>query len=166
MYNHRVMRYLPGASSGTVVAGGNGLGLGSMQLYYPKGIYLESSTSSLIIVNYGSHKVVRWLLGASSRTCIIGSSSGVAGSSSILLSCPQGLTVDYMGNIYVADWLNHRVQFFRPGEVNGTTIAGTTSSSGATAQRLQYPYAVRLDAQLNLYVVDSQSYRVQKFVHF
>ncbi len=44
--NHRIMQYLSGASSGILVAGGNGGGIGSTQLYNPRGLYFESSTNS------------------------------------------------------------------------------------------------------------------------
>ncbi|CAF4908599.1 unnamed protein product, partial [Rotaria magnacalcarata] len=49
--NDRVMMFLSGASSGTVVAGGTGSGTGSTQLFMPFGIYLDSATNSLLIAN-------------------------------------------------------------------------------------------------------------------
>ena len=158
------MRYLSGASSGIVVAGGNGGGTSNNQLNLPTGVLFESSTSSLVIVNSGANNVVRWVLGASSWTLIVGSINGTSGSTSTLLDSPLSVVFDPMGNLYVADRFNHRIQFFLAGQLNGTTIAGTTGVSGNTATLFDNPYGVALDSQLNLYVSDRFNNRVQKFL--
>ncbi|CAF1488942.1 unnamed protein product, partial [Adineta steineri] len=125
--NHRIMKYLLNASSGIVVAGGNGQGLSNTQLSKPYGMALDLSTNSLIICNYGANTVVRWILGANSWTLIAGSISGTSGSSATLLYQPVGVTLDQYGNIYVADSGNHRIQCFLVGHSAGMTIAGTGS---------------------------------------
>lgn len=113
--NQRVMRYLPGATSGTVVAGGNGGGMSNTQLYSPYSVQLQSSTNSLITVNNGAHNVVRWVLGASSWTIVAGSSSGTSGNTSTLLQYPHNVAIDPYGNTYVSDTSNERIQLFLPG---------------------------------------------------
>ncbi|CAF4193876.1 unnamed protein product [Adineta steineri] len=163
--NHRIMRYLVNASSGTVVAGGNGAGSGITQLYYPYGFAFDASSNSLLIASYPNNNIVRWVLGASSWTLVIGTSTGLGGSSSTLLYQPVGITLDPLGNIYVADSGNHRIQFFAAGQSNGTTIAGVTGSSGISQNQLNSPYWVILDSQLNLYVSDHNNNRVQFFSH-
>ncbi|CAF0762279.1 unnamed protein product [Didymodactylos carnosus] len=97
--NHRVMSYSSGASSGTLVAGGNGAGTGSMQLFYPLGLYFDSSSNSLVIANYGANNVIRWVLGATSWTLIAGSISGSSGGTSTLLQNPFDVTLDSTGNV-------------------------------------------------------------------
>ncbi|CAF2862092.1 unnamed protein product [Rotaria sp. Silwood2] len=163
--NNRVMKYLSGGSSGTVVAGGNGYGTGGNQLISPSGIYFDSSSNSLVIANYLGHNIVRWVLGASNWTLIAGSTTGTAGSSSTMLDHPTGLTLDSMGNIYVADTVNNRIQFFLAGQSNGTTIAGINGAAGSSAIQLSAPTAVILDSQLNIYVADTGNNRVLKFSH-
>jgi hypothetical protein len=74
--------------------------------------------------------------------------------------------MDPMGNIYIADTVNHRIQFFLSGQSNGTTIAGVTSVSGNNSTLIYYPYGVALDSQLNLYVVDTGNHRIQKFLRY
>jgi len=162
--NHRVMRYLPGASTGTVVAGGNGPGLSNTQLYYPTGIYLDSSSNSLIIANWNNNNVVRWVLGASSWTLLVGNVNGTSGITSTLLYRPEAVLLDPMGNLYVADNFNNRVQFFRAGETNATTIAGTGVVGNASNQ-LNSPYGILLDNQLNLYVADAGNNRIVEIAH-
>ncbi|CAF1399212.1 unnamed protein product [Adineta steineri] len=164
--NQRIMQYLNGSSSGTVVAGGNGAGTGSTQLWYPFGFTLDSSTNSLIIANYDAHSVVRWVIGDTSWTLLAGSSTGVSGSSSTLLNSPVGVAVDQYGNIYVADSSNHRIQFFLAGQSSATTISGVTGSAGISATQLNSPYGVTLDSQFNLYVADTGNNRVQRFARY
>ena len=160
------MSYASGASSGTVVAGGNGAGANNTQLNAPTGLYFESSTNSLLIANFGAHNIVRWVLGASSWTLVVGSINGVNGSSSTLLTYPTGVTLDSMGNLYVTDYGNHRIQLFLAGQTNGSTIAGVTGTLGAASNQLYYPYSVVLDNQLNLYVADSYNHRIQNFQRY
>lgn len=163
--NNRIMRYLSGASSGTVVAGGNGIGTGNTQTHLPVGVIFESATNSLAIINTGTHNIVRWILGATNWTLLAGSPAGVGalGSNSTTLNTPEGIAFDPTGNLYVADRLNHRVQFFLAGQLTGRTVAGTTGVSGSTATLLNNPYAVALDSNLNLYVADRMNNRILKY---
>ena len=163
--NHRVMKYLSGASSGSVVAGGNGPGYSNTQLLNPVGLYFDSSSNSLFIANFGAHNIVRWVLGASSWTLVAGI-GGSLGSTSTLLYNPGDVTLDSIGNVYVADTMNHRIQFFWAGQSNGTTIAGITSLSGSTSTQLNLPFGLTVDAQFNVYVADYSNHRVQKFLHY
>jgi len=71
-----------------------------------------------------------------------------------------------MGNIYVVDRDNRRLQFFSIGQSNGMTIAGITGILGANASLLNSPLSVVLDTQLNLYVSDGENHRIQKFMRF
>ncbi|CAF0928736.1 unnamed protein product [Rotaria sordida] len=163
--NHRVMKYLSNSTSGTVVAGNNGQGMGTTQLNYPLGVYFDSSSNSLLIVNYGAHNVVRWVLGASSWTLVVGN-TGVSGSTSTLLFTPFDVTCDSMNNVYVADSGNHRLQFFFAGQSNGTTVAGITGTMGSTSTLLNQPTSIVVDAQFNIYVVDYANSRIQEFLHY
>ena len=163
--NHRIMSWLSGASSGTVVAGGNGQGTSTTQLSSPYGFTWDASTNSFIVVNYSAHTVVRWVLGATSWTLLAGT-AGASGSTSTLLNNPLSVVLDPSGNMYVSDTRNHRIQFFHAGESNGTTIAGTTGSTGTSATQLNQPYWAIIDSQLNLYVTDTFNNRVQKFSRF
>jgi sugar lactone lactonase YvrE len=166
--NHRIMSYTSGASTGTVVAGGNGQGLSNnnTQLNYPNGLYFDSLSNSLVIANYGANNIVRWVLGDSSWTLITGDDSGLPGNTSTLFNGAVDITFDPMGNMFVVDRRNHRIQFFSMGQTNGTTIAGITGISGANSSLLNFPRSIQLDSQLNLYVADTYNHRIQKFVRY
>lgn len=164
--NNRVMRYLSGAMTGTIAAGTGIVGSSNTQLSASYGICLDLPTNSLLIANAGRNNIVRWILGASNWALVAGNSNGTSGSSSTDLMAPADVTVDPMGNIYVADTYNHRIQFFPVGQLNGITIAGISRTQGANATQLNTPYSVALDNQLNLYVSDGNNHRIQKFLRY
>ena len=165
--NHRIMSYpLIGNVLGTLIAGGNGGGLNRNQLSLPVAFHIDSLSNSLIIANTGGHNILRWVIGASNWTLIVGNSSGFPGNTSTELQSPTDVTLDPMGNIYVSDYNNHRIQFFLRDQSIGKTIVGITSISDNSSTVLNRPISLKLDNQLNLYVVDHYNNRVQKFVRY
>ena len=161
-FSHRLMKYLSGASSGTVVAGGNGAGTNNNQLNYPTDMVFDSSSNSFIIVNYGCHSIVRWVLGASSWTLLVGT-PGTNGDTPTLLNKPIGIGMDPYGNLYVPERATHRVRLFLSGQSNGTTLVGIYASPGVSATQLNYSSAAILDNQMNLYITDMNNHRIQMF---
>ena len=164
--NHRIMSYTAGASSGTLIASGNGNGTNQTQLSLPMGVHFDAFSNSLFITNYASHMVVRWVLGENRWTLVAGDPRGVSGNTSTLLFNPRDVTLDPMGNIYIVDRSNHRIQLYMVGETNGITIAGVAGVRGSNATLLNVPRSVELDNQLNLYVADTDNHRIQKFLRF
>ena len=160
--NHRIVSY----PSGNVVAGGNGGGYTKQQLSAPIGLFYDSFLKSFIIANYGANNIVQWKLGASNWTLITGGLNGFIGNSSTLFNQPVGVTADPMGNVYVADAYNHRIQFILQGRSECTTIAGVNGVSGANSTLLNNPFWVQLDNQLNLYVSEYSGGRIQKFLRY
>jgi hypothetical protein len=163
---NRVMRYLSGASSGTIVAGGNGAGLGTTQLSGPIGIAFDSPSNTLFICNNDANNLLQWVVGNSTWTLFAGSASGTAGSSSTLLCNPTFVRLDSLRNVYVGDRCNDRVQFFPYGQTSATTIAGTTGNGGSASNLLNLPSGVAIDSQFNIYVADNNNNRIQKFIHY
>ena len=164
--NHRIMSYVLGNNSGTLVFGFNGAGNSNTQLYRPIGLHFDILTNSLVIANHAANKIVRYVLDSSFWTLIAGDISGASGTTPAQLNRPMEAIFDPMGNLYVADRGNHRIQFFYAGQLNGTSIAGITSENGTNATTLAAPYSLRLDSQLNLYVADSHNHRIQKFLRY
>ena len=164
--NFRVMYYPAGIRNGTIVAGGNGQGLNNNQLGVQHSVYHDAVTNSLFIAQCDTNNVIQWPLGTSNWTLIAGFLKGGISNSSIGFSCARDITLDPMGNIYVVDRDNRRVQFFFIGQSNGTTIAGITGVTGANASLFNNPVSAELDTQLNLYVSDTANHRVQKFMRY
>lgn len=164
--NHRVMSYRIGATVGHMVAGKNMSANDSSSLYFPVRLHFDSSTHSLYINNLGRHNIIRWILGADAGSLVAGSVQGLSGNSSRQLSLPMALTLDPMGNVYVADTMNHRIQFFAVDQTIGITIAGVTGVTGSNPSLLSHPYSLKLDNHLNLYVADTGNHRVQKYQRY
>lgn len=165
-YNNRIMYYAAGTTIGTIVAGGNGAGINYNQLNNPLHVYFDVVSDSLFIPNCVTNIVVRWALSASTWTLVAGNSNGANSTSSSGFYCPRSVTLDPMGNMYVVDRNNHRVQFFLGANNNGITIAGITGVSGSNASLLDTPLHMTLDNQLNLYVSDNLNNRIQKFLRY
>ncbi len=70
---------------------------------------------------------------------VYGKSGAVSGSLLGAFDTPSGVAVDNIGNLYVADTGNHRIQ-----------------------KRTPLPGAVAVDGSGNVYVADSANYRIQK----
>jgi sugar lactone lactonase YvrE len=87
---------------------------------------------------------------------VSGSSDGQGGGA--LFNAPEGIAVDAVGNVYVADTNNCTVRRVSPIGVV-TTIAGAPGQSGSgdglsSSARFNRPYAVAVDAFSNVFVVD------------
>ena len=85
-----------------------------------------------------------------------GSTDGPANTATF--KSPTGVTVDAVGNVYVADTDNYKIRKVSP-DGNVTTLAGTGTAGSAdgpanTATFL-YPYGVAVDATGNVYVADT-----------
>jgi sugar lactone lactonase YvrE len=80
---------------------------------------------------------------------------------------PYGLTVDAVGNIYIADTENNRIRMVNTVGIIYTIAGnGTRSYSGdggqATAAELNYPSSVSIDAAGNLYICDTGNNAIRK----
>ena len=79
---------------------------------------------------------------------------------------PFDITVDKLGNLYVADSGNQRIRKVTP-EGDVSTIAGGgqgfADGSGSEAM-FNWPYGIAIDAAGNLYVADGYNRRIRKLV--
>ena len=106
-----------------------------------------------------------------------GSFSGDGGfATGASLHIPTGVSVDGFGNLFIADYYNHRIRMV---DTNGsfiTTVAGngrlssvgdgsgTFSGDGGTATNagLNYPIGVTVDTAGNLFIADSKNNLIRK----
>ena len=104
-----------------------------------------------------SHQVVATSLDTRLNLWSVVAGTGVAGTSSTTLYQPNGVYVDKDVNLYVADYINNRIQRFRSGQLNGTTSVG----SGAPGTFiLNGPIDVKMDADGYLFIVDCNNHRI------
>ena len=96
------------------------------------------------------------------------SNSGDGGSAlSTALGQPEGVAIDTVGNLYVADAAANRVRIIAPdGTIQtfaGTGVAGFAGDGGpAAAAQLNQPYGLAFDTGGNLYIADLGNGRVRK----
>ena len=109
-YNHRVMKWLKGASEGIVVAGGQGHGNNLNQLNYPNGL-LVNEVGDIYVADSANNRIMCWSAGSKEGRVIVGGNGYGKGSNQ--LNYPVGLSFDVENNLYVADCNNHRIQRFR-----------------------------------------------------
>jgi len=122
-------------------------------------VYVADS-SNHIIRKVSFTGVVTTLAGTAG---IYGSTDGTG--TAARFSYPTGMTVDSMGNVYVADSNNNTIRKVNPAGVV-TTLAGTASISGSaddtgTAARFNSPYSVTVDSAGNLYVADTGNHTIR-----
>ena len=93
-------------------------------------------------------------------------SGNIDGDASIArFSSPQGIVLDSNGNIFIADYGNHKIRKVEP---NGfvTTFAGIGSSGSADgngiAASFNRPAGITIDGNDNLYVVESFGQKIRK----
>jgi sugar lactone lactonase YvrE len=99
-----------------------------------------------------------------------GTSGSVNGTGSAArFNSPEGLAVDRLGNIYVADLVNFTIRKVAPEGTNWvvTTVAGRPGQLGSAdgtggAARFNWPQGLAIDRAGNLYVGDTDNYTVRK----
>lgn len=75
---------------------------------------------------------------------VASSLNNVTGSTSTLLNYPIKITLDSLGNLYVADAGNHRIQLLMIDQSNGKTIAGVSTTFGKVSSLFNIPYWIVL----------------------
>ena len=81
-----------------------------------------------------------------------------------MLYIPWGITVDTLGNLYIADMGNGRIRKVDTNGIITTVAGGGYGDDGGPAMQamLSYPERVAVDGSGNFYVADSGSHRIRK----
>jgi hypothetical protein len=103
------------------------------------------------------HRVVKQSVNVTAHVTTVVAGTGVIGHTSSTLWFPIGIFVDINFDLYVADCMNHRIQRFVSGQLNGITVAGNNETSSIT---LSCPVAVFLDYDGYLFILDQGHHRI------
>jgi sugar lactone lactonase YvrE len=103
---------------------------------------------------------MKWVEGAKQGIVVAGGQG--EGNDRTQLSYPQGIVVDQLGTVYVADWVNDRIMRWPKGSTQGSVMVGGNGRGGQSNQ-LNIPVGLSFDRHGNFYVVDEENHRVQKF---
>ena len=77
---------------------------------------------------------------------------------------PTEVSVDSMGNVYVADTANHKIRKITPSGVVSTlagSVSGFANGTGSTV-RFSRPNGVTVDVEGNVYVADTNNHKIRK----
>jgi sugar lactone lactonase YvrE len=161
------------AGNGNAGFSGDGGPATSAQLSTPVAVATDAA-GNLYIAEFGN-EVVRRVTRDGTITTVAGTPDyygnfGDAGpATKAVLNAPEALTLDAVGNLYVADSGNGRIRVVTP-DGTITTVAGNGqqgySGDGgpATGAELNYPDGLTVDAAGNIYIADQANFAVRVLV--
>ena len=173
--NDRVQKFsVDGAFSATIGAGGTDAG----ELDQPAGIAVDAVSNpmsfKLYISEEANHRISKfdtagnfermWGWGVQDGTstlqvCSSGCQSGLSGGGEGQFNYPSGIAIDAVGNVWVVDKGNHRVQKFGP---DGVFLAAW-GVHGSGDGEFAFPSDLDIDGSDLLYVSEGQGDRIQVF---
>jgi len=183
-HNHRVREVAAATGTIATIAGtgaagfsGDGAAATAAQLDRPTALAVDAA-GNVCVADTGNHRVRRIAKATGVITTVAGDGvEGFAGdggaATAAAIDSPNGLVVDAVGNLYLADTHNGRVREVSAATGVISTIAGVGFSVGnmqafggdggaATAAGLALPRGLTMDAAGNLYVADSANQRVRR----
>jgi sugar lactone lactonase YvrE len=141
----------------------------------PAGLALDAAGNLYIAINDSADGGIYQVLRSSppySSVCLLSGASSAAVSTpcpgllppAVVLNAPQGLTIDPVGNLYIADSGNACIR-----EISGvlpSTAVGkcTNDSTGSSTTALQTPVSVTSDAVGHLYIDDNGAGKVYELL--
>ena len=178
--NHRIRKVDSSTGFITTVAG-NGLqgfsgddGLATeARLSFPSGLFLDD-TGNMFIADTNNHRIRKVDSSTGIITTVAG--NGLRGfrgddgdAANAMLNEPHGLSIDSLGNVFVADTNNHRIRKVdsRTGKI--TTVAGgglpddLVGDGGLPGDaKLSFPSGVFVDNADNIFISDTGDHRIRK----
>jgi len=157
------------AGNGTAGYSGDNAAATSAQLNLPQGLYVDGTGNVFIadtnnsvvrevLESTGTIQTVAGVQYAFEGACSFSGDFGPATSAGLCL--PEGVGLDNLGNLFIADTQNHAIREVSAGTIQ--TVAGTGGTAGyagnggaATSALLDMPIGVYLDGSNNLFLADT-----------
>ena len=172
--NNRIRKVDSSGNISTVAGGGSSLGDGAAataaQLGAPRSVALDGA-GNLYIADWSDHRIRKvdssGNISTVAGTGTQGFSGDGAAATAAQLNSPWDVAVDGSGNLYIADWSDHRIRKVNSaGNISTVAGTGTQGFSGdgaaATAAQLNSPWDVAVDGSGNLYIADRNNNRIRK----
>ena len=163
--------------AGDTVGGYNGDSIQSTaaEIYYPYGVAVDSA-GNVYIADWANCRIRKITIATGIITTIAGTGSAGYNGDNILavnaeLNFPKAVTVDHLGNVFIADATNGRIR--RVDAITGmiTTVAGTGVSGYngdnilATTAKVNDPVGLAVDINGNIYIADLLNDRIRKVIY-
>ena len=129
------------SQNGVTVARGNGWGNALNQLNYPRGLDIDDDNQSIVIADYGNHRIVEWKIGASNGKVIAGGQG--QGNRLDQLNWPTDVLIEKETNsFFIADRKNRRVVRWsrRQDTTQGEVIIDNVDCRGLAMDHQRYLY--------------------------
>ena len=159
LHSHQVVKksLYDDINSSSIIAGTGAAGSTSTQLNNPRGIFIDTNFN-LYVADMTNDRIQFFQPGFRNGTTIVG--NGANGT--ITIDGPISIVLDADGYLYIAEYNTHRIV---GSSRNGfRCVAGCTGASGSAADQLYHPWGLAFDSYGNLFVVDQDNQRVQKFL--
>lgn len=160
------------AGTGSYGYSGDGGPATAAEIFYPYGIFLDAA-HNVYFNDEDNYRVRKVTYSTGIITTIAGdgtmgyNNDGIQATAAEL-NYPTGVALDTKGNVYIADYGNHRIRMVNVSSGIISTYAGdgTPGSSGdgtqATAAELNFPAGVAFDKSGNLYIADEHNNKVRE----
>ncbi len=158
------------AGNGTFAFSGDGGPATSASLNVPFGVFVDGS-GNIYIADQNNHRIRKVDTSGIISTVAGNGTAGFSGdggpATSASLNNPLGVFVDGLGNIYTAEFVNHRIRKVdAAGNISTVAGNGAAGSSGdggqATNASLNGPHGVFVDVSGNIYIGDTNNHRIRK----
>ena len=177
--NHRIRRVDAASGRIATVAGNGSIGFSgdggpatSASLRKPTGVAMDSA-GNLFVADFGNHRICRvdaatGLINSVAGNGTFGFSGDGGPATSASLRNPTGVVMDSAGNLFVADFGNHRIRRVDAASGRIATVAGNGSigfsgdGGPATSASLRNPTGVVIDSAGNLFVADFGNHRIRR----
>jgi sugar lactone lactonase YvrE len=172
-YNHTIRKITPAGEvstlAGTAGNSGSADGVGAAARFnWPRCIAVDS-VGNIYVGDLDNHTIRK--ITPSGQVTTLAGSPGIAGSTDGIGSAarfyePDGVAIDYAGNVYVSDWHSSAIRkITSTGFV--TTLAGSARVDGSAdgvgpAARFAGPLGVGIDSVGNVYVADTGNSSIRR----
>lgn len=177
--NHRIRKITVSTGIITTIAGtgvpgynGDGILATAAQINVPSALAFDSN-GDLYFTDRSNHRIRKITTSTGIISTVAGTGTGSYNGDGILattaqLNYPNEVSFDASGNLYIADWNNHRVRKVNYSTGIITTIAGTGTGGyngdgiAATAAQINGPCGIIFDNAGNIYFVEYSGHRIRK----
>ena len=158
-YSHQVIAKSLNSDANmlSIVAGAGCCGSTVFMLCEQYGIFVDTNLD-LYVADYGNNRIQRFHQGQLNATTVVG---GGVYATTISLTRPSAVILDADKYLYIVDHWNHRIVGQGP---NGFRCIVACNGGGSASDQLAYPMSLSFDSYGNLFVVDKDNHRIQKFV--
>lgn len=166
-FNNRIRKITPDGMVTTLAGSSQGFVDGTLltaKFFRPYGVTTDIA-GNVYVADGANHKI-RKITIAGIVSTLAGSTQGFNDGigTAARFNLPIGVTADASGNVFVADYFNHKIRKITPTGVVSTFAGSTSGAADGTGILAQFnlPYGVAIDNAGNIYVGDVFNSKIRK----